>query len=298
MIPVGRLAPLKQWDCNMFELLVSNRLYPTGLEFRSWDGYPGYPQARGCVLQVPGRYWAAHTDQINEAIKRYEWLLLVRTSDEEDLFDVRKIVHPNVKFWVQTPRVGRDYGDARLFGVGYPPHFNDLPKEPPDKSLDVFLSAQTSNGLPGDQFRLYERRARFFDVLKAGSWVSELVERGGFAQGDRAEYVAGMLSAKVAPAPTGTVSVDSFRFAEALEAHAVPVADAVSDVDGVTDYWHRLYPGAPFPILRDTEHLPMIVDGLVDGWPANSNRVAAFWMRYKRELSLWLKTDLQQLGAL
>lgn len=293
MIPVGQLAPFDQWDQTVVLQLLDN--HP--LNFERVKGYPNTDQ--GCCLLIPSRNWHQHTDQISEAIERYDWCLAFRCGDEEDLFDISKVEHPNLKWWVQTPRGDRDYGDARLIGVGYSPHFVDLPQEPSAKDIDVYLAAQKSNALKGRHFKVYERRAAFFKALKHGAWSKQLVERDGFAQGDRTEYVQGMLAAKIAPAPTGMVSVDSFRFWEALEAHCVPVADSVSDVDGPTDYWQRLFgEDFPFPTVNDVADLPSIVDGLLEGWPANANRCAAWWMRYKRQLAYWLREDLAELGAI
>ena len=123
-IPVGRLAPTKQWDQNMLDLLFANNLYHTGLNF---SRHEGYPTADGAILIIPGRYWHESVNQISEAIAKYRWVLGIRTGDEEDLFDPERVFHRNIKWWVQSPSVGRDYGDARLFGVGFPPHFNDIP---------------------------------------------------------------------------------------------------------------------------------------------------------------------------
>lgn len=294
MIPVGRLAPKDQWDQTLLNDLFENKLYPTGLEFRRVEGYPN---TEGCVLLVPGRYWAAHADQINDAIQRYEWLLLVRTSDEEDTFDIGHLDHPNARFWLQTPR--RDYPpEVRLFGVGYSPHFADLPTDRPVKDVDVFLAAQRTNGRPGRDFRVYERRNQFFDTLKQGRWNSVLVDRDGFAQGDRDEYVQQMLAAKIAPAPTGMVSVDSFRFWEAVEAGCVPIADMVSDVDGPTDYWTRVLGNHPIPVVTELADLPNIVDELLEDWPANAERIAAWYADYKQSLATWLRDDLKALGAI
>lgn len=295
MIPVGRLAPKDQWDQTLLDDLFSNQLYPTGLEFERVEGYPN---TVGCCLLIPARYWHQHTDQISEAISRYDWCLAFRVGDEEDVFRVEDVAHPNIRWWVQTPRVGRDYGDARLFGVGYSPHFTDLPVEPPVKDVDVFLSAQRTNGRPGRHFRVHERRDDLFKVLKRGPWVKQLVARDGFAQGDRGEYVAGMLSAKVAPAPTGNVCPDSFRLWEALEAHCVPIADQVSPVYDSRGYWELVWPDAPFPIYADAGVVPSFIDDVLESWPTDANRVAAAYMRYKRQLAHWLREDLEALGAL
>lgn len=282
MIPVGRLAPVNQFDQTMLDDLLANRLHPTGLEFDRHEGYPA--RVDGCCLIIPGRYWHGHEAEISRAIARYGWVLLFITSDEESLFDLSKVVHPNMKAWVQTPRQGRDYGGARVFGVGYTPHVRMLPVEPSEKTLNVFLSAQDT----------HQRRHDCFLHLE-GLWSSRVHRTAGFTQGmDPAEYIRCMSKVKLAPAPSGAVSVDSFRAWEALEAGAIPVVDAVSPVDGRTDYWARLLGEVPFPVVDDWSQVLWTV--LLEDW--NPEPVQAWYRGYKQRLAEWLSTDLEQLGAL
>ena len=279
MIHVGWLAPGDQWDTTMLRDLLDGALYPHGLNMKHTNGYP--PVRTGCILVIPGRYWWQHGHEISSAIKPYPWVLAVRTSDEEDWFDITKVSHPNLKWWLQTPRDG-EY-DARLFGVGYTPHFRGLPKEVPEKLLDVFLSAQNT----------HQRRKDCFTALRP-SVRRRIHETDGFTQGmNPAEYRDCMLTAKVAPAPSGAVSVDSFRFWEALEAHALPLPDGRSPVDGLTWYWGRL--GWPFAEIVGGEWEPVVKQLLSTG--LNANLTTAWWMRYKRQLAQWLVADLTELGA-
>jgi hypothetical protein len=286
MISVGRLDPGNQWDQNMLDLLFSNRLYPTGLQFKRCVGYPN---DYGCVLIIPGRYWHEHTDQISEALATYEWVLALKTSDEEDVFDIAKVRHPNIHWWVQTPRADRDYGDARLFGVGFPAHFNNLAPDPPGKTTEVFLSAQNT----------HERRHQAFAALDAqrDRWCVE--ETDGFTKGmDPCSYALLMQTARIAPAPSGPVSPDSFRLYEALEAHAVPIADDVTPAYDSRGYWERVFPAVPFPVLTDYPSLPGYIKEALAQWPANANRLTAWWIRQKRAMTQWLRDDLDKLGAL
>jgi hypothetical protein len=270
----------------MLRLLLDGELYPHGLKVRH---EAGYPNTSGAVIVLPGQYWHRTTDQINEAIQRYEWVLLVKTADEEDLFDPLKLVHPNLKWWIQTPRAGRDYGDARLFGVGFPPHFNEFPAEPPQPDVDVFLAAQ----------KTHPRRVQAFKALEAVTASKSVLATRGFTQGWQPKHYAEAMSVtKVAPAPSGAVSPDSFRAWEALESHAIPILDAVSPVDGETTYWDQVLPGCPAPVIRDYNDLGGYCEDMLKGWPANANRLTAWWMRYKRGLARGLRIDLQALGAL
>ena len=284
MITVGRLAPKDQWDQNMLDRLFANQLYPTGLRFSRVEGYP--TNVDGCVLIIPGRYWFERVNQISEAISKYQWVLAIRTGDEENQFDPDRVFHRNIKWWVQTPHPEQDYGDARLFGVGFPPHFNDLADTARD--VDVFLSAQNTHPRRNDCFAaLTKVRARV-----------EATATQGFTQGiTPQEYAGKMCEAKIAPCPSGPVSPDTFRVFEALEAHCVPVADDEAP-NGVKGFWRTVFPDAPFPILDTYAQLPGYITDQLGLWPANTNRITAWWMRHKRLMSRWLLEDLDGLGAL
>jgi hypothetical protein len=291
VIPVGRLAPADQWDQNLLGQLFDNKLYPTGLTFRRFEGYPN---AKGCCLLIPSRYWHQHTDQITEAIERYDWCLAFRCGDEEDLFDVSQVSHPNIRWWVQTPRKGREYPvGTRFIGVGFPPHFNDLSEDVPEKDIDVALIGQNT----------HQRRRECFEALEKTMGSQFVKATSGFTESWRegagpGDYAFQMMKAKTAPCPSGAVSPDSFRFWVALEAHCVPIADMVSPVDGVTAYWHRLFPDCPFPLIENYSDLAGYVEDALKGWPRNANRIAAWYMQYKRRLSHWLADDLTELGAI
>ncbi|MET8648428.1 hypothetical protein [Nocardia aurea] len=266
----------------MLDRLFANTLYPTGLEFSRVEGYPNSDAG---ILLIPGRYWAGREAEISVAISRYSWCLMIVTSDEESLFDTGKIDHPAVRFWIQTPRVGRDYGTARFIPLGFPPYFDHL--EPATRNLDVFLAGQCT----------HQRRKEAFAALEPGE-RRRIEPTTGFLQGmDPAEYVRCMSAAKVAPAPSGAVSPDSFRVWEALEAHAIPVADDVSPTYDSRGYWRMLLGDPPFPILTDYSNLPGWIDDLLADWPRNANRVTGWWLTRKRLMRDWLRADLAALGA-
>ena len=269
MITVGRLAPGNQWDQNMLDLLFDNDLYPTGLTFTRQEGYPR--NTDGAIIIIPGRYWFNRCNEISEAIAKYEWVLAIRSGDEEDQLDPEKVFHRNIKWWIQTPHPTRDYGDARFIGVGFPPHFNTLRDAVRD--TDVFLSAQNT----------HIRRTECFTALRKLVANTDITETSGFTQGLPAhDYAARMCRAKVAPCPSGPESPDSFRLFEALESHTVPIADDLAPHSGSSGFWQRLFINPPFPVLTTYTQLPGYIVDQLETWPANSNRITAWWMRYKR----------------
>jgi hypothetical protein len=60
-------------------------------------------------------------------------------------------------------------------------------------------------------------------------------------------------------------------------------------------YWKMMFPDAPFPILTRWSDSPGLVKQAVNDWPSNANRIAAWWMRRKRDYVRWLHHDLQLL---
>jgi hypothetical protein len=59
-----------------------------------------------------------------------------------------------------------------------------------------------------------------------------------------------------------------------------------------------VFDGEQFPILTDWAQLKGYTEDQLERWPANNNRVAAWWLRWKRQLCLSLVADLEELGAL
>lgn len=280
MIHVSWLAPEGCWDQNMVRRLLDGTLYPHGLQVKH---HSGYANTDTTALVLPGRYWSRHYSEITEALARYRAVLAFRVSDEEDLFNPMRVEHDNIRWWVQTPR--REYPDARIFGVGFPPHFNQLPSEPPEKLLDVFLSAQDT----------HHRRTVAFNAVE-GLPRSRAHRTAGFTQGvDPAEYVRCMMLTKTAPAPSGAVCPDSFRVWEALEAHAVPVVDGLSPTYDSSGFWSWM--NSMFPVYSGMAGLLGAIEDVLTDYPNYGNHVAARWMRYKRQLSHWLVEDLEALGV-
>ncbi len=267
----------------MVDHLLSGALYPHGLDLENVEAWP---DADGIVLIIPARYFVDRTVEISEAISRYRWVLAFRCGDEEDLFDISQVRHPNIRWLVQTPRVGKDYGDARFIPIGYPPHFSGLIEA--GKSLDVVLVGQ----------RTHERRDQAFDALTHVVRPKYVQATDGFTKGlQPAEYAHLMTMAKVAPCPAGPASPDTFRACEALEAHAIPILDDIAATGDGYGYWERMFPGSPLPILTDYASLPGYIGDALADYPRNANRITAWWIAQKRAMGAWLREDLAALTA-
>lgn len=296
MIYWDRLQPGDQWDQFMWEQLLTGELYPHGLDIRQLDTET---DARGVILMIPGRYWHDKIDQVNTLIEGLEWVLAIRTGDEEDLFHWQDVAHDNITWWVQTPRQLGGGNRYRPIPLGFPPHFSNIAVDS-DKNLDMFLSAQNNHERRLDCFTtlgLNGVGARDGTQEKPSSWIEATA---GFTGGMPPEnYVQMATSAKVMPCPSGPHTPDTFRVYEALEAHAVPIADEVCPAYNSISYWHNLFlPHPPFPVLQSYESLVGYCQDALKGWPANANRIAAWWMQKKREYAHNLVADLKELGAI
>lgn len=264
----------------------------SGINYNIVDSFD-QATGRGVVHIANGA--TSDVSELNEVLSRYEWVLLMIASDEENLFDIDNLEHPNIKVWVQTPRANKDYGDVRFFGVGYgysSRYRSDYTQGYLNKPADVFISGQNTHArrnLVFEQLDLYEETHPENRV--------QIFETEGFTQGmDPADYYNHMAATKVAPAPSGIVSPDSFRLYEALEMGAVPIADDVSPRYDSRGYWARIFPDAPFPILQDDD-INTLIDEAQDSYQEKANSIFAWWMAQKRRYAHDLVDDILELSG-
>lgn len=281
------------WDTAMLEDIFSRKMWSPvcGHTFVHHDGFKNAPRdISGAVVIVPGRFMGPHIDQLNHDLSMLAWCVVMVVGDEESAFPAHLIVHPYMKLWIQTPKPDKhDFAD-RFLPVGYP---TDAPKMLADlpfgtiRSHEWFFSGQVT----------HPRRVDCVTQLKR-MHEGELFETPGFTQGLlRAEYYLLMASSKVAPCPSGPQTPDTFRLAEALEAGCVPIADGLAP-NFPAGYWPYVFSEQPpFPIIEDWNTLPALVDQAVNAWPANANKISAWWQSYKRDLTYALEDDINFLSG-
>ena len=235
-------------------------------------------------------------EELNKTLAQYKWVLLIIISDEENLFEIDKLEHPNIKVWLQTPRANKEYENVRYFGVGYgyAPRFRkQYTEQYLNKPVDVFISGQNTHSrrnLVFSDLHFYEE--------ESPDQVVEIFETKGFTQGmEPAEYYKYMAATKIAPAPSGIVSPDSFRLYEALELGAIPIADDVSPRYDSKGYWRKLFPDAPFPILEDDD-VCSLIDEAHEDYQNKANHILAWWIAQKRRYAYELVEDIRSLADL
>lgn len=265
------------WDQAVLEDLFGNRLWPCRWRFRVTEEMPDTGVA---VVVVPGRFHADDIDALNTAIAPLDGVVLIVTSDEERLFHVERVQHPNMRVWVQTPRPGERFD--RVFGVGYPPDTPAMLAEHRQVMVDKpggwFFAGQVT----------HRRREEMRDALTPHRRSGHLLSTRGFTQGwPRTRYLRALAAAKVAPAPSGPVCADTFRVWEALEAGCIPLPDS-HRTDGPEGYWHHFQ--LPEPPVAEW-------DGVDVSWtPGRAARWSSWWQQEKRDMARDLTRHLTELS--
>lgn len=239
------------------------------------DLLDGLPESNRTVFIIPGAYQSDVIDEINAVLSEHPKVLVFITSDEEGKFPIHKLKHPDMEFYSQ-------YGtSANMIPLGYTPETRKQLKrlDAIKKNTSFFFSGQIN----------HVRRKQMADALRR-HWHYSFFETDGFAKGMNPEdYYSHMALARVVPCPPGNQTQDSFRLYEALEAGAVPIVDRFS-AQGNGNYWERLFPDAPFPVLsRYSELVPLIQDSQSQ---ALRNKVFAWWIKKKMQIKNQIKEQL------
>lgn len=279
------------WDQGMLEDIFANKMWITGYEFSHHDSVEGL---KGAVIVFPARNQVQFLNRLQEDINKLKWVILMLTGDEEAVFPVEQIKHPNIRIWVMSPRKNRHDKYSRL-GSGYPPQMRELmPKSAPEKNLDWFFAGQVT----------HQRRELCLGQLERLP-NGEAHPSEGFTRGlDPSVYYQKLASAKVAPCPSGPETPDSFRLFEALEAGCVPIADPLVGRGGSPeDYWtwfflNDINESHNFPVVTDYAELPWLITRAVEKYPTINNQVFAWWQLKKREMVEKLRKQIQEVSKI
>lgn len=268
------------YDQTLLDWLFAQEM-PGGFEFEHRYDFPDKEQ--GIVLVTPG-HWRSATE-VNQELHGRPWALVIITSDEEGecpYWDLR--MNGRMSIWKHTPRAELPFQPDRALPLGWTPGTVEANVNQPKKTEDWFFGGQITHG----------RREQAAQVLRTMG-NGKLVETDHFLATDvmnHPEYLDHMRRARVIPCPSGPNIPDSFRFYEALESGAVPLADATCP-RGDWGYWHRVFGSVPFPVVEDWQTLPE----LVEQYKSQECRVEvlSWWEQAKRDLLWRLHDDIANL---
>lgn len=279
------------WDQGLLE-----DMFKKG-DFEHHTGIENPPEDSGGVVVINGRTHTKEEDikKINADIKKLRWVLFIETGDEESLFPWTEIQHPCKRIWIMLPRMNQ-HNDVYKIPNGYRPTTREILKEVGfvSKTYDWFFAGQVN----------HDRRAQCVQELEflrdSNTNPNGVLERSdGFGKEvlPYPEYLAKMAASKVVMCPSGVESPDNFRLYEALEAGCVPVVDAFSTNFQTPGFWQYLFEeNPPFPIVAYWDELQTLLPTLLKEYPANANKIFAWWQMVKRSLYNKLLDDVKELS--
>jgi hypothetical protein len=237
---------------------------------------------RGFVV-IPGPQNLGHEEHINDQLKNISRLVLFITGDEEGKFDIAKIDHPNAEIWIQYPH--KKHKKYNKLPVGVPQHLKKLAPEYPSKSNNLYFGGQIT----------HSRRRQLAKVMP--TLPNALFKpTAGFAQGDKpVDYYKTLATAKIVPAPSGAVVIDSFRFFEALEMLCLPIADNVDPDGNHVDFYKDIFGSKiPIPHVTNWAELVDLVPKLLNRYPQNMHMAVSWWIKYKRDLGIKIMEQVNE----
>lgn len=295
--------PRGYWDQAIIEGLLSGDLWRPSYAYE-FAHYKAIEDAgEGCVIVFPARAQVDYLDQLNNEIKNLKWVLIMLTGDEEASFPFEKIEHPNMRLYVMSPRRQSRYDNVRFLGTGFAPlapqmlpTFKD---EANNRTTDYFFAGQITHER---RTQMAEQIAIMEEFRKVNNLYGDCVYTKGFTEGLRpAEYYRRMAKSKVAFAPSGPETPDTFRLFEALEAGCIPIADTrvssnKNNADFGDDYWTFFFgEEPPFVVLKDYDQLQGFTIDAVEKWKPLSNKIFSWWMKIKRQWAVQLHNDIEAL---
>jgi hypothetical protein len=241
------------------------------------------PIEERAFVVIPGPQNIGHEEDISKELKNISRLVLFITGDEEGVFGIDKINHPNAEVWIQYPH--KKHEKYNKLPIGVPQHLkNNLPNYK-TKTYDVFFGGQIT----------HQRRQQLAEVMPS---IENALYKptDGFAKGDNpVDYYDNLMNSKIAPCPAGAVSIESFRLFEAIEMMTLPIADLVDSSGLKYNFYKNVFNElVPFHQTRYWNELPIIVLNLLEEYPKNMHNVVCWWIKYKRDLGIKL---MEQVNA-
>lgn len=243
----------------------------------------------GGIIVFPAGHYHEHCgaekarSKLEKMVLSMPWSVVIATSDEGSTFPWWSWqAFQNHRLWVMTPRPDISYPAGTFFIGEGSPHY---PIEPQPKKWDLFFAGQINHDRRKDMQKAIEALG-YKQYLAIKTFYTD-----AFAAGlPSDQYLDQMARARVVPCPAGPVTQDSFRFFEALEAQAVPLADMYRPDGKGAGYWSMLFPPNAGAEVHDWAELPSFLEWALDrGTQAN---MSSWWQQEKRRVAYRLQADV------
>ena len=241
------------------------------------------PTLDRAFVVIPGPQNLGHEDYISKELSKISRVVLFITGDEEGKFDIDKIMHPNIEIWIQYPHLKHE--KYNKLPIGVPQHLSKNIPHYPIKEYDLFFAGQVTHA----------RRNQLAEIIQMMP-NAVFKPTTGFAQGDKPrDYYRALSRSRIAPAPSGAVVIDSFRFFEAIEMLCLPISDNIDSKGNYLEFYKYLF-GKKIPVdgINNWKDIKMLLPGILKEYPQNMHKAVAWWIKYKRDLSIKI---MEQINA-
>lgn len=241
------------------------------------------------VIVVPGQHSCKDYDVLNDAAKHFKKVVWIITGDEEGIFHSDEVKHPNQRKWWFAPPFNPQQEIDVPAPFGWTTRTLELVKAAKEKGLTrkfdwCFYGQMT-----------HIRRVQCADALQEIP-NGDLLLTPGFSLGATQEkYFEALVQSKFAPCPAGPCTVDSFRFAETLEAGCVPIVDNLTQNPHYPPgYWDYVFgPFRPFRTVDNWQELPKIIAAALPYWSSIAQNCSVWWSLQKKILIKKMIEDLK-----
>lgn len=264
-------------------------------QFKYVYGFGDLPYDSGALVIVNGGNCRPDEMEIlNALIRPLPWVVIMVVFDEGSLLPLAQIRHPNMKIWVQEPKIGV-HDNMRRIPLGYTLWAKQNLPLALSRPWDWFFGGRMGHVPEWDKAIRNLTNGRLYDVPRdAENYIIDCL--------NPASYMQAMGVAKVIPCRPGNCTPETSRVYEALEAGCVPIVCKFPPEGGWKvnypwpNYWeYVLGENPPFPIINGPEELAGAIQQALAEWPINARRIGEWWHQYKRNLHAILFTEIQEL---
>jgi hypothetical protein len=242
------------------------------------------PKLSKAIVVICGGDFYTKEYVVDSELSKIDRVMLFVTSNETGEFQENLLSHKDIKFWMQYPFPKHEKHNK--FPLGIPSFFKSNLPEYTEKEYNVFYSGQINHG----------RRKELAEVLPTiDNCVFNLTD--GFMKGfEPKEYYQKFVKGRIAPAPAGNVTIDSFRLYEAIELLCLPIGDIKNAIEEDFDFWDFVFDGRiDIAKTNNWNELPKIVDNLLSDYPQNMHLLVSWWIKFKRDFAIKIVREYNEL---
>lgn len=253
----------------------------------TYEHFTSMPEnPKGAIVILSANDNEKHVDKLNNDLKKLSWVLLILTTNELGSDIYKKISHPNIRIWLQTPH-DKDRDIDRFLPLGYPSDTNYSEYKTSDKVYDWMFAGQVTHS---------RRKSCVRELKKLDNGF--LLETQGFGQGlDHFDYIKKMAQSKVIPCPGGPETPDTYRVYEALELGSIPVLDnqfGKGDYKG--DYWSKVLGRShPLRTIDTWTEVADIIESELANYESRLQEVSQWWKDKKTSIANNILSDVNEL---